>query len=83
MKGLFGYEDAFRAYTRALIRDFVDDGILYAELRPTFPANVMSCDNPTDGTITNHAFCQIILDEVQGVIDNLADGEFFHGVKII
>jgi adenosine deaminase CECR1 len=76
MKGLFGYESAFRAYTSEVIK------IQYAELRPNFPANVLAKDDAS-GTITNADLCQIILDESTKKLASLKAGEYFRGVKII
>ncbi|KAI9734177.1 MAG: hypothetical protein M1818_006949 [Claussenomyces sp. TS43310] len=82
IKGLFGYESAFRDYTRELIRSFVKDGIQYAELRPNFPSNVLPRDDAS-ANINNAALCQIIIDEVRAAKANLKPGQFFYGVKVI
>ncbi len=63
MKGLFNYESAYREYTRQLLKDFVDDNIQYAEIRPNFmQANQLWTD---DGwrQIDNVGIMQIIIDE--------------------
>jgi adenosine deaminase CECR1 len=81
MKGLFGYESAFRSYTRACIEDFVKDKIQYAEIRPNFPSNVLRCDNGID-TIDNRGMMRIIIAEIQRqrAVNPEAD---FGGLKVI
>lgn len=49
MKGLFNYEEAFRQYTQAVLQDFVDDNIQYAEIRPNFMES--NAIRASDGTI--------------------------------
>lgn len=89
MKGLFGYESAFRAYTKACIQDFIKDGIQYAEVRPNFPSNVLRSDaggitvlKTSDGRemVGNRAMMQIIVDEVE---IQMKANSFFKGLKVI
>ncbi|KAH8669229.1 hypothetical protein BGZ61DRAFT_483419 [Ilyonectria robusta] len=51
MKGLFNYETAYKAYTRRLLENFMDDNITYAEIRPKFMmSNQLWKDNGTERT---------------------------------
>ena len=84
MKGLFAYESAFRNYTRACIRDFVEDNIQYAEIRPNFMStNSVKSD---DGTVSfgNAEIMSIINEELQHTMAELRrNGEYFGGMKVI
>ena len=84
MKGLFAYESAFRIYTQACIRDFVEDNIQYAEIRPNFMStNSVKSD---DGTVSfgNAEIMNIINEELQNTMAELRrDGEYFGGMKVI
>ena len=82
LKGFFGYESAFRAYTREMVRVMADDGVSYAELRPNFPSNVLMKDDAS-GTYTNIEMCQMIIDEVNAAKAVLPDSVHFEDVKII
>lgn len=83
MKGLFGYESAYRHYTQQVIQDFVDDNIQYAEVRPNFPANVLTRDDGLSN-INNEDLCQLILDETDKKILTLRERNiFFGGMKVI
>jgi adenosine deaminase CECR1 len=79
MKGLFSYESAFKAYTRACINDFIDDNIQYAEIRPNFPSNALVKDDGT-GYIDNFGLLQIIQDEIEY---QKTTGRYFGGMKVI
>lgn len=79
MKGLFGYESAFREYTKACIEDFIKDKIQYAEIRPNFPSNILRCDNGTD-TIDNRGMMRIIIEEVGRYTREIP---FFKGLQVI
>ncbi|OBT93927.1 hypothetical protein VE01_08253 [Pseudogymnoascus verrucosus] len=63
LKGLFGHETAFRAYTDACIQDFIRDNIQYAEIRPNFPSNSLVKSDAT-GFIDNVGLLQIIADAI-------------------
>lgn len=84
MKGLFAYESAYKNYTRACIRDFVEDNIQYAEIRPNFMAtNTLKSD---DGkyNIDNDGIMTIIRDELARTMDELAvEEKYFGGMKVI
>lgn len=83
MKGLFGYESAFRSYTRACIQDFMRDRILYAEVRPNFPSNVLRKDTGV-GTLGNADMMEIITEEVSRQQAEAKEvGRFFGGMKVI
>lgn len=79
MKGLFGYESAFRAYTKACIEDFIRDKIAYAEIRPNFPSNVLRTDDG-HGTIDNRGMMKIIVEQVERYKREVS---FFQGLKVI
>lgn len=79
LKGLFSYESAFRAYTKACIEDFINDNIQYAEIRPNFPSNALIRDDAS-GFIDNTGLLQIIADEVEL---QTKSGRYFGGLKVI
>lgn len=79
IKGLFSYESAFKAYTRACINDFIDDNIQYAEIRPNFPSNALVRDNG-EGYIDNHGLLRIIQDEIEY---QKTTGRYFGGMRVI
>lgn len=84
MKGLFAYESAYRNYTRACIRDFVDDNIQYAEIRPNFMAtNTLKTDDGT-GSIDNDGIMGIIRQELSNTMKELVqEQKYFAGLKVI
>ncbi|KAF4637969.1 hypothetical protein G7Y89_g121 [Cudoniella acicularis] len=84
MKGLFAYESAYRAYTRACIRDFVADSIQYAEVRPNFMStNSLKTDDGTS-SIGNEGILKIIDDELKMTLEQLQkEGKYFGGMKVI
>lgn len=84
MKGLFAYESAFRLYTDACIRDFVEDNIQYAEIRPNFmKSNSLKRDDGR-GSIGNHGILEIVEDQMKKTTDELQkEGKFFGGLKVI
>ena len=79
IKGLFSYESAFKAYTRACIEDFINDNIQYAEIRPNFPSNALVRDDGM-GWIDNTGLLQIIAD---GIEEQKKSGRYFGGMKVI
>ncbi|KAH6647915.1 hypothetical protein BKA67DRAFT_524120 [Truncatella angustata] len=65
MKGLFNYETAFTQYTTECLKEFDEDGIQYAEIRPNFmTTNQIWTD---DGTrqLDNKQTMQKIVDQFQ------------------
>ncbi|RFU31641.1 hypothetical protein B7463_g4687, partial [Scytalidium lignicola] len=84
MKGLFAYESAFRNYTRACIRDFVDDNIQYAEIRPNFMStNSLKRDDGRE-PIGNEGIMEIIKEELTATLRELEkEGKYFGGMKVI
>ena len=64
IKGLFSYESAFKAYTRACINDFIDDNIQYSEIRLNFPSSTLVKDDGM-GYIDNFGLLMIIEDEIE------------------
>lgn len=85
MKGLFTYKSAYINYTRECIKDFVEDNIQYAEVRPNFMiTNQLKTDDGT--TMLNNEDIMRILDD--GVRNTLAeikhDGSgYFADMKVI
>jgi adenosine deaminase CECR1 len=82
MKGLFNYEEAFRLYTRAVLQDFVNDNIQYAEIRPNFMASniLKSRDGSVQGG--NRRTVEIIIEEYDRFQAEKTGG-YFAGLKII
>jgi adenosine deaminase CECR1 len=79
LKGLFGHESAFRAYTDACIENFIRDNIQYAEIRPNFPSNSLVKADAT-GFIDNTGLLQIIADAIEKQRET---GVYFSGLKVI
>ncbi|QSS58229.1 cat eye syndrome critical region protein 1 [Histoplasma capsulatum] len=86
MKGLFNYESAFRNYIGKAIHSFVEDNIMYAEVRPNFFDKYIVSDDG-ERQLDHRSWMQIIRDEVNATIKQLdADGNGasrFKGLKII
>ncbi|KAI9649046.1 hypothetical protein NHQ30_001613 [Ciborinia camelliae] len=84
MKGLFAYESAFRNYTRECIKDFVNDNIQYAEIRPNFMAtNSLKSDDGKD-TIGNEGIMKIINEELHDTMKEIRNAkQYFGGMKVI
>ncbi len=84
MKGLFAYESAFRNYTQACIRDFVQDNIQYAEIRPNFMSTNSLKTDDGRGSIGNEGILAIIDEELQNTMEQLRkEGKYFGGMKVI
>lgn len=84
MKGLFAYESAFRSYTKECIKDFVEDNIQYAEIRPNFMAtNSLKSDDGTK-TIGNEGIMKIIDEELHQTMQEIrSKKQYFGGMKVI
>ena len=84
MKGLFAYESAYRNYTRACIKDFVDDNIQYAEVRPNFmQSNQLKLDDGSD-TLNNEKIMEILDDGVKSTMAEIKqEGRYFGDMKVI
>lgn len=85
MKGLFAYDTAYRNYTRACIRSFVEDNIQYAEVRPNFMKNnsVKYVRRPSD-TMDNFAIMEMIQQELSITMDEIKnENNYFGGMKVI
>ncbi|CZT40932.1 related to CECR1 protein [Rhynchosporium secalis] len=84
MKGLFAYESAFRNYTRECIKDFVQDNIQYAEIRPNFMAtNSLKTDDGYN-SIGNEGIMRIIDEELRNTMAEISEsGQHFGGMKVI
>lgn len=63
MKGLFNYETAYREYTRLCLEDFVDDKILYAEIRPNFMKTNQLWTDDGLRQIDNTGIMELIIEE--------------------
>lgn len=84
MKGLFSYESAFRAYTRACVKDFAEDNIQYAEIRPNFMANNAVKKDDASGGYSNFETLEIIREEYLGAVHEIQkQGGYFGGLKVI
>lgn len=84
MKGLFCYESAFRLYTAACIRDFVQDNIQYAEVRPNFMSTNSIKKDDGSGTIGNVGMVEIIKNQISKTTEELRkEGKYFGGMKVI
>lgn len=82
LKGLFGYESAFRAYIGEAIQSFVDDNIQYAEVRPNFfDKYIVSDDGET--YLDHFDWLRIIEEEVARKRHDLGKDTFFSGMKVI
>ncbi|TQS32251.1 hypothetical protein Golomagni_07440, partial [Golovinomyces magnicellulatus] len=84
LKGLFNYETAYREYTRECLRDFVEDGIQYAEIRPNFMmSNQLFRDDGKD-MIDNAGIMEVIIEEVEAFQkETISKGQYFGGLKVI
>ena len=84
MKGLIGYESAFRNYVRALIEDFVEDNIQYAETRPNFMTTNHVRTDDGSRAIDNEGIMNIIDEEIKAIVEKLkTEGKYFGGMKVI
>lgn len=84
MKGLFIYETAYREYTRACIKDFVEDNIQYAEVRPNFMSTNSLKTDCGGRTMDNSKIMDILDDGVSKTIDEIKqNGGYFGGMKVI
>ncbi|KAF2721932.1 Metallo-dependent hydrolase [Polychaeton citri CBS 116435] len=85
-KGLVNYEGVYRWYIGAAIQNMIDDGIMYAELRPMLLDKSIPSD---DGLrqLTHSDQMKIICEEVRKKQEHLASENRLHkfpfGVKII
>lgn len=84
MKGLFSYESAFRAYTRACVQDFAEDNIQYAEIRPNFMANNSVKKDDASDSYDNFETLEMIRAEYLTAVDEIEKrGGYFGGLKVI
>jgi len=81
MKGLFNYERAYRLYTQALLQDFIDDNIQYAEIRPNFMDTNQLWSDDGRQRIDNEGIMEIIMQEYDR-FQQKTNG-YFGGLKII
>jgi hypothetical protein len=84
MKGLFAYESAYRNYTRACIKDFVDDNIQYAEVRPNFmQTNQLKTDCGSE-MLENGKIMEILDEVVKKTLAEIKEeGRYFADMKVI
>ncbi len=61
MKGLFNYETAYREYTTLCLKDFVDDNIQYAEIRPNFMSTNQVWKDDGSDRIDNEGIVNLII----------------------
>jgi adenosine deaminase CECR1 len=84
MKGLFAYETAYREYTRACIRDFVDDNIQYAEVRPNFMKTNQLKTDDGNNSLDNHKIMEILEGGVEKTLAEIkSEGRYFADMKVI
>lgn len=84
LKGLFNYETAYREYTRLCLRDFMEDGIQYAEVRPNFMRSNQLFRDDGEEMIDNHGIMEIIIEEVSRFQQEVrSKGQYFGGLKVI
>ncbi|PWW76862.1 Metallo-dependent hydrolase [Tuber magnatum] len=85
LKGLFGYESAFRRYVGEAIQSFLDDNVMYAEVRPNFFDKFIMTDNGLE-RLDHFAWMAIIREEIASKMKQLAKSgreEDFRGFKVI
>ncbi|RPB02991.1 Metallo-dependent hydrolase [Choiromyces venosus 120613-1] len=85
LKGLFGYESAFRRYVGEAIQSFLDDNVMYAEVRPNFFDKFIMTDNGLE-KLDHVAWMRIIREEIAIKMKQLARSgreEDFRGFKVI
>ncbi|KAK3950508.1 hypothetical protein QBC32DRAFT_13451 [Pseudoneurospora amorphoporcata] len=82
MKGLFNYFSAYREYTRKCLREFVDDNIQYAEIRPNFMKNNQVWSDDGTRQTDNFGIMDLIIDEYEK-FQKTHKREVFKGLKII
>ena len=84
MKGLFAYESAYRNYTRACIKDFVDDNIQYAEVRPNFMKTNQLKTDCGSKSLDNEKVMEILTNGVKNTIAEIKqEGGYFADMKVI
>lgn len=84
MKGLFNYETAYKKYTRRLLENFLEDNIIYAEIRPNFMMSNQLWKDDGSERIDNEGIMKLIIKEVESFQAEVAlDGKFFGGLKVI
>ena len=84
MKGLFAYETAYRSYTSACIKDFVDDNIQYAEVRPNFMTTNQLKTDDGSSMLNNEDIMRILDDGVRATLAEIEkEGHYFADMKVI
>ena len=84
MKGLFAYKSAYTNYTRACIKDFVDDNIQYAEVRPNFMITNQLKTDDGSGMLNNEDIMRILDDGVKSTLAEIKqEGGYFADMKVI
>ncbi|KXX77264.1 Adenosine deaminase CECR1 [Madurella mycetomatis] len=61
MKGLFNYETAYKEYTTQCLKEFRDDNIQYAEIRPNFMSTNQVWKDDGSDQIDNKGIMEIII----------------------
>jgi hypothetical protein len=78
MKGLFAYKSAYVNYTRACIKDFVEDNIQYAEVRPNFMTTNQLKTDDGSGMLNNEDIMRILDDGVKSTLAEIKqEGGYF------
>lgn len=78
MKGLFAYKSAYVNYTGACIKDFVEDNIQYAEVRPNFMTTNQLKTDDGSGMLNNEDIMRILDDGVKSTLAEIKqEGGYF------
>jgi adenosine deaminase CECR1 len=84
MKGLFAYRSAYCNYTRACIKDFVEDNIQYAEVRPNFMTTNQLKTDDGGSVLNNEDIMRILNDGVRSTLAEIREeGGYFADMKVI
>ncbi|KAI8710817.1 A-deaminase domain-containing protein [Fusarium sp. LHS14.1] len=84
MKGLFNYETAYKKYTKRLLENFLEDNIIYAEIRPNFMMSNQLWKDDGSERIDNDGIMKLIIQEVESFQAKVKrEGKFFGGLKVI
>ena len=82
MKGLFNYETAYKKYTKLCLKEFVDDNIQYAEIRPNFMSTNQVWKDDGSDRIDNHGIVKLITSAYEE-FQAIHKSKVLKGLKII
>lgn len=82
MKGLFNYETAYKEYTTQCLKEFRDDNIQYAEIRPNFMSTNQVWKDDGSDQIDNKGIMEIIIKQYKAFQDEHRR-EVVKGLKVI